>query len=167
VVSLPQETFFSSGASVKASILFMQKFSVEEQEKFNKLQAQTRAEIKAKYAPEIEAESKRLTAEIENLKAEKTKEASEKRKAAQKELNTYLKATEEKVTAESRALLKECFDYPVFMYQAESVGITATGEPDKNELFPNDNKPNDIEKTCLELFQKFKMNPSAFEETQL
>ena len=30
VVSLPQETFYSAGASVKASLLFMQKFSEKE-----------------------------------------------------------------------------------------------------------------------------------------
>jgi type I restriction enzyme M protein len=162
VVSLPQETFFSSGASVKASILFMQKFSVEEQEKFNKLQAQTRAEVDAKYAPEIEAETNRLNAEIEKLKAEKTKESSEKRKALKKELASYLKVMEEKKTAEARALLKQRFDYPIFMYEAEKVGITPTGEPDQNELFPNPNQPPDCEKTCLELYQDFRENPKSF-----
>lgn len=162
VVSLPQETFFSSGASVKASLLFMQKFNAEEQAKFNELKAQTRAEVEAKYAPEMEAETKRLNAEMEALKAEKTKEAREKRKALKKELDAYLKVMEEKMTAEARALLKERFDYPIFMYEAEKVGITATGEPDQNELFPNSNQPPDCEKTCLELYQEFQNNPEAF-----
>lgn len=161
VVSLPQETFLSSGATVKASLLFMQKFSVGEQEKFNQLKAKTRAEVEAKYAPEIEAETKRLTAEIENLKAEKTKESSEKRKSLQKELKTYLKAMEEKITAESRALLKQRFDYFIFMYEADKVGITGTGEPDQNELFPNDNKPQDCEKTCLEVYQAYRKKPDS------
>jgi type I restriction enzyme M protein len=35
VVSLPQETFFSSGASVKASLLFLQKFTEKEQADFD------------------------------------------------------------------------------------------------------------------------------------
>jgi type I restriction enzyme M protein len=35
VVSLPQETFYSSGASVKGSLLFLQKFTVEEQADFD------------------------------------------------------------------------------------------------------------------------------------
>lgn len=161
VVSLPQETFFSSGASVKASLLFMQKFSVEEQEKFNELQTQTRAEIEKKYAPEIETETKKLTAEIELLKAEKTKEASEKRKTVKKRLDSYLKEMKDKITTESRALLKERFDYPVFMYEAEKVGITATGEPDQNELFPNPNQPPDCEKTCLEIYQEYRKDPES------
>lgn len=162
VVSLPQETFFSSGASVKASLLFMQKYSVEEQEKFNQLKVKTRAEIEKKHELEIEAETKRLRAEMENLKAEKTKEASEKRKGLQKELNAYFKAMEEKITAESRALLKERFAYLIFMYDADKVGITATGEPDQNELFPNANQPLDCEKTCLELNFEFRQNPEKF-----
>ena len=140
----------------------MQKFSVAEQGKFDKLTAQARAEIEAKYAQKIESETKRLTTEIELLKTEKTKESGEKRKDLQKELNTYLKAMEEKITSESRALLKERFTYPIFMYEADKVGITATGEPDQNELFPNDNKPLDCEKTCLELHQDFKRNPKFF-----
>lgn len=161
VVSLPQKTFYSSDASVKASLLFMQKFTEEEQEKFNQLKAQARAEIEAKYAPEMEAETKRLNDEMKKLKAAKTKEASEKRKGLQKELKAYLKAMEAKKTAEARALLKERFDYPIFMYEAEKVGITATGEPDQNELFPNPNQPPDCEKTCLEWYFEFRQNPES------
>ena len=44
-------------------------------------------------------------------------------------------------SAEARALLKVRFDYPIFLYEAEKVGITATGEPDANELYPNANMP--------------------------
>lgn len=163
VVSLPQETFFSSGASVKASLLFMQKFSAEEQAKFDQLKAQTRAEVEAKYAPEMETEKARIAAELDALKAEKTIEAGEKRKALKKELNAYLKAIEEKIAAEARALLKERFDYPIFMYEAEKVGITATGEPDQNELFPNPNQPPDCEKTCLEWYLEFRENPEILD----
>lgn len=163
VVSLPQETFISSGASVKASLLFMQKFNVEEQGRFNQMKAQARSEIEAEYAPAMEATIKRFTAEIDALKTEKTKEASEKRKDLQKDLKTYLKAMEEKVKAGSRALLKERFDYSIFMYEAEKVGITATGEPDQNELFPNSNQPPDCEKTCLEYYNEFCINPETIE----
>src|SRR5262249_31243623 len=43
VVSLPQETFFSSGASIKASLLFMQKFTIKEQAEFDAKQAKAHA----------------------------------------------------------------------------------------------------------------------------
>ena len=42
----------------------------------------------------------------------------------------------ETIAKETRALLKERFPYPIFLYEAEKVGITATGEQDQNELVP-------------------------------
>jgi type I restriction enzyme M protein len=41
VISLPQETFFSSGASVKASLLFLQKFTAKEKAEFDALRVAT------------------------------------------------------------------------------------------------------------------------------
>ena len=41
------------------------------------------------------------------------------------------------------------------MYEAAKVGLTATGEPDQNELYPNPNTPPDVEKTCVELYEEF------------
>ena len=48
VVSLPQETFFSSGASVKASLLFLQRFTVEEHNHFNEVKVQAEAECRGR-----------------------------------------------------------------------------------------------------------------------
>ncbi len=70
---------------------------------------------------------------------------------------------------EARAVLKQRFDYPVFLYEAEKVGISATGEPDANELYPNDRMPTGMkpEDTCLELYRRFRTNPMEFAlETQ-
>lgn len=69
---------------------------------------------------------------------------------------------EAKKAEEGRQLLKERFDYPIFMYEAEKVGISATGEDDQNELFPNDNHPPGIDKTCLEYYREFQDNPAEF-----
>jgi type I restriction enzyme M protein len=48
------------------------------------------------------------------------------------------------------------------MYDAEHVGISATGEADLNELYPNDNPPSGLEKTCLEWYREFRENPEPF-----
>jgi len=144
---------------VKASILFLQKFSDREQAKFNKLKAESLAEIEAKYAGEIARETKRLEAAITAAKTEGQKEA---RKKHEKELNEYRHAIAEKIAAESRALLKQRFNYPVFLYEAEHVGITATGEPDVNELYPNERQPAGGVKTCVELYREFRKNPESF-----
>jgi type I restriction enzyme M protein len=160
VVSLPQETFISSGASVKASLLFLQKYTSEEKEQFDKTYADATAEIEAKHAVEIATETRRLEAAIE--KAKENKDA-ESRKLLQKELKNYLKQMGEKKASESRQLLKERFDYPIFMYESEKVGISATGEEDQNELYPNSNQPKGIKKTCLEWYRDFLADPEAFD----
>jgi type I restriction enzyme M protein len=159
VVSLPQETFVSSGASVKCSLLFLQKFTEEEQQKFDETYAAAKAEIEVRYADEIKVERVRLESKINA--AMQAKDA-ELRKALQKELKDYLKAMESHQLSESRQLFKERFDYPIFMYEAEKVGISATGEEDQNELYPNSNTPADCDRTCLEWYREFLADPSAF-----
>lgn len=159
VVSLPQETFVSSGASVKCSLLFLQKFTEEEQRKFDETFATAKAEIEDQYAAEIKAERQRLESEIESAK--KAKDA-EQRLALQKELKVYLAELEIRKITEARQLLKKRADYPIFMYEAEKVGISATGEEDKNELYPNANQPSDCDKTCLEWYRDFLADPKAF-----
>ena len=161
VVSLPSETFISSGASVKASLLFMQKFTTEEQIDFDTKMAAAKKETQEKYAPEIAERTKELEDAIEEAKQNRD---ADRRKALQKELQNYLREVKVKMQRESRALLKKRFPYAIFLYEAEHVGITATGETDKvpNELVPNENKPANIEFTTIELFQRFKANPKPF-----
>lgn len=159
VVSLPQETFNSSGASVKASLLFMQKFTEEEQADFDNKKQQALHEIRGMYAAEIAAETGRLEAVIEDAKS---KRDAERRKSAQKELKEFEKRMEERIRTEARALLKERFSYPIFLYEAEKVGISATGEEDQNELYPGKNFPPELGKSCLGLYREFRENPDAF-----
>jgi len=159
VVSLPQEAFFSSGASVKASLLFLQKFTEKEQAGFDGKQAKANAEVKAKHADAIATETARLESAIAAAKAAQD---NDQRKALQKELACFQKRMTETITTEARALLKERVPYPIFLYEAEKVGITATGEQDQNELVPNNNQPPGITKTCWELYQEFRQNPNPF-----
>lgn len=161
VVSLPQETFVSSGAYVKCSLLFLQKFAEEEQQRFDDTYTTAKAEIEAKYADEINTEKERLEAAIQRAKEDKD---IEQRKVLQKELKDYLRAMGDRQITDARQLLKERFDYPIFMYAAEKVGISATGEEEQNELYPNPNQPQDIEKTCLEWYREFLADPMGFVE---
>jgi type I restriction enzyme M protein len=161
VVSLPQETFFSSGASVKASLLFMQKFTAKEQADFDAKHAKARAEIEAKHADAVAKKTQSLEGAIT---AAKEACDTEQRKALQKELAEYQRRMADTIANESRALLKERFPYPTFLYEAEKVGITATGDEDQNELcrFPKDNRPQGITKTALDLYREFRRDPKKF-----
>ncbi len=159
VVSLPQETFLSSGASVKASLLFLQKFSDEERTDFERRKAEAEMEVDTFYAAEIEAETTRHGALMAQAREEGRRDGA---KQIQRDLRDYLKRMEDKKRTESRDLLKQRFEYFIFLYEADKVGIAATGEPDLNELYPNDNKPAGLEKTCVELYGDFCRNPQAF-----
>lgn len=161
VVSLPAETFLSSGASVKASLLFMQKFTAVEQAAFDAEEAKARADTEAKYAAEMSKETQRLEGAIRVARKDGD---AERRKAIQRKLADYRKRMAETVEAEARSLLKERFAYPIFLYQAERVGITATGDEDQNELcrYPKDNVPSNVSKTVLELYRAFIRNPKGF-----
>jgi type I restriction enzyme M protein len=100
----------------------------------------------------------------EAIEKAKTSKDTVKRKTLQKELSEYEKKIEERKTAEVRALWKERVDYPILMYEAEYVGISATGEADYNELYPNDNLPPNTEKTTLEWYQEFQKHPESLLE---
>jgi len=161
VVSLPQETFYSSGASVKASLLFLGKHTDAEAADFAIKRDEAREEVEAKYTQEIAEETSRLQADID---AAKQAVDVPRRKAAQRQLADYLAKMKSTKTREARALLKKRFDYPIFLYEAEKVGITATGEPDVNELYANANMPTGMksEDTCLELYRRFLKDPGVF-----
>lgn len=96
VVSLPQETFISSGASVKASLLFLKKYTDQEKKRFDKIYSNAKIEIEAKYSEEIAAETQRLEKAIIKAKEEKN---TEKRRLLHKELKDYLKQMEGKKPA--------------------------------------------------------------------
>lgn len=162
VVSLPQDTFVSSGASVKGSLLFMQKFTEKEKTDYNEKRAAAEKETRTGYEPEIQRANARLGAEIE---AAKEAHDAKRRKDLQDELRQYTRKMDNRIRTEARALLKERFPYPVFLYEAEKVGITSTGEADQNELYPNPSQPPGTEaKTCLELYRAFLKDPKAFLE---
>ena len=78
-----------------------------------------------------------------------------------KEMRAYQREMDITISREARALLKERFNYPIFLYEAEHVGITATGETDFNELYPNDNTPQDVDEPALSLYHQFLSRPKA------
>jgi type I restriction enzyme M protein len=194
VVSLPQETFYSSGASVKASLLFLQKFSEDERKEFDEIKAQAQKEIDDKYAPAITAEHAKYEAQEKFVKAtqETVKDLKKRLKASKateqelkdelestekslaenkvllatvrREITIALKEIEAKKYLETRALLKERFNYFVFFYEAEHVGITSTGEADFNELYQDEKSalPPGVEQTVLEIHQDFRRNPQSY-----
>jgi len=138
IISMPQDTFVSAKAFVKTSLLFIQKFTEEESKKWLGLLEQKQNEILAKQKKERETEE-------EILKDRKT--GKEKKKEAKAKLNEL----DDFAQSEARRLARADFDYPIFMCEAERVGISSTGEEDKNEL-----------PQILEEYAKFQKDPKNY-----
>ena len=173
VVSLPQETFAASGASVKCSLLFLQKFTVEQSAQYAALHTAARLEVAERHRPALEAERLRVETAMTGIqaalalaKAEKDNAKIAQERARQKTLKAELEAFErrlaDQIAVEARQLLKTRFDYPVFLYEAEKMGLSATGEPDATELYPNPRLPAGVTLTALEQYQAFHKDAAPF-----
>lgn len=138
IISMPQDTFVSAKAFVKTSLLFMQKFTEAESKKWLGLLSEKQNEILAKQKKECEA----LESILNDRQAGKEKK---------KEAKTKLKELDDFMQSESRRLARADFDYPIFMCEAERVGISSTGEEDKNEL-----------PQILEEYAKYQKDPKAY-----
>lgn len=131
VISLPNETFLSSKASVKCSILFLQKFSEAEQEKWDSLLKSHKQNLEQEHKNELDSLDEIIA--YRRQKGEKiAKYSTEDKNRAKKEL----KELTERIEKEALSKTKIDFDYPIFMAEPESVGITSTGETGEN--VPND-----------------------------
>jgi type I restriction enzyme M protein len=138
VISLPQETFYSTGANVKASLIFMTKFTDEENNHWKKCIEQSKKEIIIQQKEERDS----FNAIIKSTKSSKNEKDSAKRK---------IKLLDKIVDIEGRNNAKQNFNYYIFMYRATHVGITSTGEDDENEL-----------PKIAEQYKKFRQNPELF-----
>jgi type I restriction enzyme M protein len=152
VVSLPPETFLSSGAAVKASLLFLQKFSDAEQVRFDTLARDARLEAERTNAMSTADERAGLEAAVGA--ATEAGDAGG-RTEQRKRLRAFVRDQEADIARRARELLKARFSYPIFLYEARHVGISATGEAATNELTP---QPDDITpgSSVLEQYQAFR-----------
>lgn len=125
IVSLPQEVFNSSGATVKTSLVFMKKFTTDEQKQYDEICKQSRTETTAKYQEKLDY--------IDNELARK---GEEKLTAVErKKLQADKKQLETKIAEETYQLIKAKFDYQIPIAEISDAGITTTGgKSDGNQL---------------------------------
>lgn len=124
IVSIPQDVFTNAGASVKPSLLFLQKFSDAESQEYAELTEEATIEIQAKYAGE-----KKMLEKIIYSKWKDGATVQEKKDAKQK-----LKTLEEIIQKEIRKNIKTAFDYEIPIAQVDKAGISTTGGVIENEL---------------------------------
>ena len=126
IVSIPQDVFIASGATVKPSLLFFKKFTEEEALQYANIKSKATITIEAKYAEEV--------ANIQQKLAKKGKEALPAEE--KKQLKAELKNIETKKEQEIKAIVKEEFNYTIPIAEVEKAGISTTGASIENELDP-------------------------------
>ena len=126
IVSIPQDVFMASGATVKPSLLFFKKFTEEEALQYTTIENTAIRETNEKYFEQIR--------EIQEKLIQRGKEAPTQEE--KKQLKTTLKEIETKKEREIKAIIKEKFNYEIAIAEVEKAGISTTGAVIENELEP-------------------------------
>lgn len=126
IVSIPQDVFIASGATVKPSLLFFKKFTQEEAAEYYKIRKAATKTVDAQYADEL--------ATIDEQLSKRGKDALPKEE--KKALNAKKKAINEQIESEIKAIVKEKFDYEIPIAEVQKAGISTTGAAIENELIP-------------------------------
>ncbi|EAI3337621.1 N-6 DNA methylase [Campylobacter upsaliensis] len=147
VVSLGEATFKSSKASVKTSILFLQKFSEADKEKWENLLTKHEMDLTKQNAEKIS--NLKAISSYKAKKGEEVKYDKFDKAKAKKDLSTL----EKQIKTQAWQRAKEDFDYPIFLAHAENTGITSTGET--GEGVANDLVDSADKKGIATLFKEF------------
>lgn len=160
VVSIPQDVFISAGATVKSSLVFLKKFTKEEEKQYAEITERVTLEIRTQYQPTIEERQiplekaekaiEKLKKDIATLKKAKLSKADKDQqtqalqntlKDAQlayrndkKDFEAWRKDIEAQMTQEIKAEIKKRFSYAFPIVQAEKAGISSTGQKIDSDL---------------------------------
>lgn len=126
IVSIPQDVFIASGATVKPSLLFFKKFTQDEENTYNQIRHQARVNVESKYKDDIK--------DLEEQLKKRGKDALSKEE--KKACKMKLKELHEKIDAEVKSIVKEKFDYEIPIAEVKKAGISTTGAEIENELVP-------------------------------
>lgn len=124
IVSLPQEIFISSGATVKTSLVFLKKFTADEKAQYESIKEVAIKEITAKYQKELD--------DIEEKLSLKGKEAL--KKDEKKELQQRQTGLNNLINMEVKEQIRQKFDYQIPIADIKKAGINSTGGKDENQL---------------------------------
>jgi len=149
IVSIPQDVFMAAGATVKPSLLFFKKFTETEADEYNRIYIQASHEVEAKYDDEMTSIEANLAKRGKEALA---KDEKKKLRARKKELTTLIEN-------ETKALVKERFDYVIPIAEVQKAGISTTGAKIENELVP-------LEKEFTEYRKENKLWKKPVKETE-
>lgn len=140
IVSIPQEVFVASGATVKPSLVFLKRFTELEEADYQKIVKEVTEEKDKKFKPRYDTTAKKLKDKDKTIKAETDKEKVKTFKVELQALKTEIKAElkqldQEKETA-VKSEVKRRFDYQIPIAEVEKAGIDSKGAKCENHLEP-------------------------------
>lgn len=165
ICSIPQDVFIAAGATVKPSLVFMRRFTNDEESEYANCKSEALAEVTALHQAEIdklEATIAKADAFTESLKDD-LKKAKTKLKQAKKDKknttsveteittikkeqadNRLNKKTAEKelkelykqIDEETKPVVKKKFDYDIPIAKIDDAGITTTGAASEGNQLP-------------------------------
>ena len=164
ICSIPQDVFIAAGATVKPSLVFMRRFTDEEEKEYQKCKDEAEKEIRKAHQAEFDKltnaianceslvdtlknDLKNAKARLKNAKKNKQNTASieneiesiqneqKDNKANKKSYEKQLIDLEKNIEEEIKPLVKTKFDYDVPIAKIDDAGITTTGAAsDGNQL---------------------------------
>ena len=128
ICSIPQDVFIAAGATVKPSLVFMKKFTEEEEKQYSEIKNKSEEEIRENYKDELNSLKKEL--EVIEKELENSGKKSYKRK---REITKRIDEIEKQVKEEAKPLIKKYFDYQIPFAKVNDAGITSTGFKTENK----------------------------------
>lgn len=165
ICSIPQDVFIAAGATVKPSLVFMRKFTAEEEAEYARCKKEAIDEVTAVHQPEIDSlnaaiadcneimESlkvrlKNARDKLKQLKRDK-KDLSDieveiesllqkqsANKINKKNAERNLKELHKQIESEAKPVIKKKFDYDIPIAKVEDAGITTTGAASEGNQLP-------------------------------
>lgn len=165
ICSIPQDVFIAAGATVKPSLVFMRRFTADEESEYAKCKADALAEITALHQAEIDAlesaiakadaltdslkdDLKKVQAKLKQAKKDKKNTSSIeadilaiKKDQADNKLNKKtaekeLNELHKQIEEETKPVVKKKFDYDIPIAKIDDAGITTTGAASEGNQLP-------------------------------
>lgn len=165
ICSIPQDVFIAAGATVKPSLVFMRRFTNDEESEYANCKSEALAEVTALHQAEIdklEATIAKADALTESLKDDLKKAQTKLKQAKKDKKNTTsveteittikkeqadnrlnkktaekeLKGLYKQIDEETKPVVKEKFDYDIPIAKIDDAGITTTGAASEGNQLP-------------------------------
>ena len=165
ICSIPQDVFIAAGATVKPSLVFMRRFTNDEESEYANCKSEALAEVTALHQAEIdklEATIAKADALTESLKDDLKKAQTKLKQAKKDKKNTTsveteittikkeqadnrlnkktaekeLKGLYKQIDEETQPVVKKKFDYDIPIAKIDDAGITTTGAASEGNQLP-------------------------------